>query len=63
MGAYKQMHKKASHALMHSRTHTASGSSSVSYVTDIQTSIFIKVTSFNERHSLPAAVLVNLAKS
>lgn len=49
-------------ALWRTHAHTASGSSSVSYITDCQTSIFIKVTSFNERHSLPAAVLVSLAK-
>lgn len=55
----KQMHTwKRSHKI---QQHTASGSSSASYITDCQTSIFIEVSSSNERHALPAAVLVSLA--
>lgn len=56
MHTWKHSHKKNN-----THIHTASGSSSVSYITDCQTSIFIEVSSFNERHALPAAVLVSLA--
>lgn len=66
MSAPTHMHadahmKALSHTKNNTRIHTAAGSSSASYITRCQTSIFIEVSSFNERHALPAAVLVSLA--